>query len=288
MVSTRTKAHLRAKLRYLTLILLALLLLCGILIGLFMKVTQLENTDRELIQSIRINNTPAAIAALRNGANPNTREQIAEQAPPNFQERLKRVFVRLWRSKSDTTRSRSRTALLLHFFVSKQDNPVLVKAMLEAGADPNAVGYPIDVSPVIIAARSGYAQSLRLLLQHGGKPNQTAKDHISALSVATMSHNTECLSLLLDAGADINVQNSVGGTPLFSACVVDNLPAVQLLLQHHANVNLIAKSSPTRQGKTALDIALLRGDKKLINLLRKAGARTEKELHSSSPPQNPN
>ncbi len=55
--------------------------------------------------------------------------------------------------------------------------------------------------------------------------------------------------ILLEHGADINLQDKKGWTALMLACFFEQDKAAKLLLEHGADVNI-----KNRKGKTALDI----------------------------------
>jgi ankyrin repeat protein len=74
--------------------------------------------------------------------------------------------------------------------------------------------------------------------------------------------------LLLEHGADINVQDHVGQTPLHWASFNGALEIGRLLLEHHADVE--AKDN---NGKTALQVAAEEGHGKVGELLREYGAK---------------
>ena len=70
----------------------------------------------------------------------------------------------------------SETALLMLFRKGCDDNPLLVGALLNAGADPNAAGicvpgYDHPTRPLVMAACSGFSSSLRLLIDKGADVN---------------------------------------------------------------------------------------------------------------------
>jgi len=46
------------------------------------------------------------------------------------------------------------------------------------------------------------------------------------------------IELLIEAGANVNVQDDFGGTPLYLAIVRENLELVKILVENGADVNL--------------------------------------------------
>jgi ankyrin repeat protein len=87
-----------------------------------------------------------------------------------------------------------------------------------------------------------------------------------SLSRWTSECHESVIQLLLDAGADVNAQNSLGSTPLHWVSGAGCAPIVQCLLDHGADVNTVDK-----QGRTATHRAVKTGDSGLVTLLQPRG-----------------
>jgi len=73
----------------------------------------------------------------------------------------------------------------------------------------------------------------------------------TALILATLKGSVDCVKVLIEAGADVNLQEDLQGTSaLMDAAKAGNLPIVTALLQAHANV-----AAKDNEGKTAIDHA---------------------------------
>ena len=92
------------------------------------------------------------------------------------------------------------------------------------------------------------------LIQIGVDINTTSKLGFSALNMAVIKNNIKLINILLDAGADINFQNTdvfgLGETPLISAVKENNATIIKLVLDHGADPN-----TPNYFHKTPLMIA---------------------------------
>ncbi len=152
-------------------------------------------------------------------------------------------------------------------------HPSLAKAraLLERGADSNGVvgSYEKGKAPDLRSVTTPLAQATdatgresrevtRLLLQRGADPN--IADEVGRTPL--MSASVETARLLLARGARVNAQDVYGGTALMTS--TDNLAKTRLLLAHGADVN-----ARNNEGQTAL----FRCDNQaILELLLKRGA----------------
>lgn len=98
----------------------------------------------------------------------------------------------------------------------------LVGLLLEAGANVRLITSPYDGTALIAAAHHGHVEAIRLLLAR--KPNV---DHVNNLGWTALMEaivlgdggprHTETLRLLVAAGADVNIADRAGTTPLAHA-----------------------------------------------------------------------
>jgi uncharacterized protein len=175
----------------------------------------------------------------------------------------------------------------------------IVRALLEAGADPNArLNAPImqrqhtggdttlgeGATPFMRAAKSGDVAMMRLLLDAGADPALTLPNGSTALMFAAglgwrdgsplapayeqgFEHEAvEAIALCLEAGLDIHAANDAGQTALHAAVSGRASPAiVRALLAHGAD-----PARPDTRGRTPRDLAAAdrRGLTDIIDLLR--------------------
>ncbi len=186
-----------------------------------------------------------------------------------------------------------RTALTIA--AAQPGNSAVVKLLLEHGANPNPKRRSAgDTTPLREAAMAGDAESMNLLIARGADikaagagaltgaveancwkcvdlvaKSMDAGAFTSTLLSVVVYGDTNAVRYLLDHGANVNVSDVTGRTPLMYACNNDRLPldTVKLLVEHGADLN--AKST---DGITALDSAKLHGHTPIVDLLEKAGA----------------
>ncbi|MFA6243748.1 MAG: ankyrin repeat domain-containing protein [Candidatus Hydrogenedentales bacterium] len=82
------------------------------------------------------------------------------------------------------------------------------------------------------------------------------RDGWSALHEACTSNNLVAMQLLLEHGADVNARDYAGRSPLQFAALTDSAESVELLIRSNADVN-----SKDALGFTALHYSVLCGDK---------------------------
>jgi len=165
----------------------------------------------------------------------------------------------------------------------RADDPLpsieIVKLLLAHTADPNAaLNKPLPgksgmdsgdttlgagTTPLMRAARSGDAASMRLLLAAGADPKLVTRDGSNALMFAagvgyrdkntkgTESEALEALKVAIGAGLDLNEANSKGEMAIHGAALRGGDTIVQFLIDNGAKLN-----AKTKQGFTPLDVAL--------------------------------
>src|SRR5262249_37735189 len=83
---------------------------------------------------------------------------------------------------------------------------------------PELVGYQGGISALHFAARQGSVDSVRALLDAGADLNQRSNgDRITPIIVATMNGHFDLANLMLERGADPNLAEDNGVTPLYAA-----------------------------------------------------------------------
>lgn len=116
----------------------------------------------------------------------------------------------------------------------------------------------------------GTYKNVERLLQQGAEPNISDEYGYTPLIHATATHRTDVVELLLKNNADPNLIDITGSTALHWAVDINNLEITQLLLNFGANPNAY-----TSNGQPVLFYPLLRKNKEIIKLLVKKGAQLE-------------
>ena len=162
-----------------------------------------------------------------------------------------------------------RTALL----AATQGNHVeAARLLMDAGADVNAQDHNRD-SAFLLAGARGYTDIVRLALARNPDFRVTNRYGGTALIPACHYGHVETVRALLGSKIPVDHVNDLGWTALLEAVILgDGGPAhteiVKLLVAHGANVNLA-----DRGGVTPLAHAKQRGQKAIVEVLHQAGAR---------------
>ncbi len=146
-------------------------------------------------------------------------------------------------------------------------------ALAAAGADLNALENDrYDI--ITIAAVQNDVPTLKLALELGASSkNITSPYDGTALIAAAHLGHVEVVQILIEAGAPLDHVNSAGWTALIESIVLgDGGPrhrkTLKALVDAGANVNIA-----DRNGQTPYALAYSRGYKKMMSILKAAGAR---------------
>ena len=148
-----------------------------------------------------------------------------------------------------------------------------MRALVAAGADPNALDYQrYDI--VTIAAVADDLPTLQLALELGGRAgNVTSPYDGTALIAAAHLGHADVVATLVAAGAPLDHVNNLGWTALIESIVLGDggprhLRTLEILLAAGADPNLA-----DGQGSTPLTLAGNRGYRTMAERLTAAGGR---------------
>jgi ankyrin repeat protein len=137
-----------------------------------------------------------------------------------------------------------------------------------------AVGLSVAQTPgeglLFLAIRKADTAAAKRLLDQGVRADSKDSEGTPALMAATLYSSADLVKLLLDRGANPNVTNAAGATPLMWA--IPDLAKVKMLLEHGADANAKSKSQRT----PLLVAASYPGSVEVLKLLLSKGA----DLHA--------
>ena len=138
-------------------------------------------------------------------------------------------LVKLWIAKgADVNAKDAQGSTALHE-ASSNGNQELAKILISAGADVN-VGDNLSRTPLDLAEKNRHTEIIELLKKHGGKKGTPT------LLGAVDAGDIELVQSLISKGADVNVKNDRGETPLH-LLKRGNRDIAELLIAKGADVN---------------------------------------------------
>lgn len=188
------------------------------------KTTAFEVINLSLINAIEKGDYSGVESTLRDGANPNARDRNG--------------FTPL-------------------MYAAGNNNVSILKLLINAGADPNAI-YQGNNNSVLYFAFFGHeypyigrTEFMTILLEAGANPNYN-NGRLPILNSAAGERDTETIKLMLNFGANPNILDDTGGTPLhkyFSSLPLSNLEIINILIENGVDVN-----KRDNNGETALGL----------------------------------
>ncbi|XP_065304184.2 ankyrin repeat and SAM domain-containing protein 3-like isoform X5 [Dermacentor albipictus] len=125
-------------------------------------------------------------------------------------------------------------------------------------------------TPLMYAACSGQTVILQLLLEQGASVNLHGGRHKrTATIVAAMYGRQQCIALLHQHGADLELRDHEDRTALFHAAALGHAAVVQLLVDLGASINCVERFS----GHSPLSIATDQNHDNVVEILLNAGSR---------------
>jgi len=245
-----------------------------------------ETLTKELVVAVYNKNLETTRSLLSRNANPNAID--ADGKPV-----IMGVLLKMKISSDDFSSG------VIRKDQSESETVQVVKLLLDAGADPNAIdkeGIPImeaaftrgdenivahlikagasikgtdatGNSLIVLATFTGNIKIVQLMLDAGANVNEKSKNDATALLAATFKRYSEISRLLIQKGANVNARVDVG-TPLIYAAGSGDLELVKLLIEKGADVN--AKDD---ENTSPLSAAQRRKNQEVVKFLIAAGAK---------------
>ncbi|XP_073236991.1 uncharacterized protein [Porites lutea] len=150
----------------------------------------------------------------------------------------------------------------LHQCGHGNDAEKAVELVLNDGLDINTPALR-NRTPLLWASLSSSGEFIETLIDLGANVNaQRAGDKVTPLILCAHWNNFMAVNLLLDHGADVNIASADGNSPLHTAVSKGFFDITKLLVQKGSNVNLRNK-----EGRTPLFLGIKNKQKQLIKLL---------------------
>ena len=147
---------------------------------------------------------------------------------------------------------------------------ITIAAVVLVGCGPSVPDISLNE-----AASKGNIEAVKQHLAAGTDVNTKDDDEYTPLHSATIEGRREVAELLISQGANVNAKNKLGSTPLHVAAYM-KFDLAELLIAKGADVN-----ARNNKDSTPLDWAIRIKNTRTIDLLRKHGGKTKKELKAA-------
>ncbi|EXM13343.1 hypothetical protein FOTG_18201 [Fusarium oxysporum f. sp. vasinfectum 25433] len=163
-----------------------------------------------------------------------------------------------------------RTPLL---WAAENGHEAIIKLLLDRGAKIEAENWNNGQTPLLCAAKNGHEASAKLLLDKGAKIEAKDRDSLTPLLRAANNGHEAIAKLILDKGAEIEAKDRrCGQIPLLLAAENGYEAIVKLLLDKGAEI----EAKDRQFGQTPLSLAAENGHEAIVKLLLvKGDARIE-------------
>jgi ankyrin len=164
----------------------------------------------------------------------------------------------------------------------------MIQKLIQAGANPNAALSQYGDTALMMAARTGKTDAVKVLLDRGARSTRKNLGDTTALMWATSEGHPDVVKMLIDRGANLNARSKIvsetaqdtvrprdpkpgegprkdyygGFTPLMFAARQGDLESAHLLVGAGADVNIVAGD-----GKGPLALAIYNGNYELASFL---------------------
>lgn len=138
----------------------------------------------------------------------------------------------------------------------------MVRILINVGACPNKIeGAPFTTAPLYTAYRDDKLETFRVLLELGADPNLEVAGNSTLLCKAIEDDRLEFVDVLIASSADLNLATGDDGvTPISTAVLHCNVEMVATLIRSGADVN---KVGPTvMEGRAS---SFCRGGGRMVN-----------------------
>ena len=145
----------------------------------------------------------------------------------------------------------------------------IVSELIDSGADiyaRNGTGF----TALYLAVITGRAQSIPVLIAGGADIEARYDGGFTPLHAAVVRDKVELISVLMASGADVNAKADFGATPLHRAAFADKVESIRVLIACGANIE-----ARNEGGGTPMHMAASRRKVESLSLLIESGADIE-------------
>ena len=164
--------------------------------------------------------------------------------------------------------------------------PDMLQFLLDKGANVNAkltnvAGHRAGETPLHFAVSSRQLECVKLLIEGGAGIDVAAREGLTPIHIAAGIGFPDILQIFMNLGADFNVpaSNSYGSLPIHLAVTSGDLKSVKLLIDNGADVK-----APNKLNSTCLHGAAAIGDVEIMKLLLSNGADPDAKNHEMKTP----
>lgn len=174
-----------------------------------------------------------------------------------------------WGDEKDIATSPIATATDLQSLLERairDGNQLAVRRVLTSGASAHRKS-PSGSPPLAVACSLGHRAVAGLLIEHGADPNVADERGFSPLHWAAFKNVPDLVELLIGRHAAVNARSTTGATALHQAAASGNVRSIELLIEAGAHVN-----EADQEGATPLYRALVAAQIQAAKRLHQAGA----------------
>lgn len=178
-----------------------------------------------------------AQSLIDNGADVNRKTNGATPMSKAVSANNVKAVAMLIRNGADPSQANDDGDIPLYIAVRNGYNVIAGILLYKSNKPDKDANWKTDMGETLlnIAIDKEYEQIARILLDFGADPNLEDFMENTSLNIASEKGQTEMVMLLLDQGADPNHANIMGGTPVTAAAQNGHLDLAQTLAAHGAN-----------------------------------------------------